>query len=206
MGALQNVKHELFAQALSRGEAQAKAYALAGYIENASNACQLAQRQEIQARVIEINIVRAARADVTADRVLAELARIAFADISQLVTIRDGRAVFTETAQLTPDQRAAIAEISETRDGVKVKLHDKVQALEKLGKHLGLFKENINLDIDVSLADLVTGSYKLKDGKLVEAEAKDITPPADKVQRAIAKGLGVDAADVPRPNLDDEPL
>ena len=206
MGALANVRRELFAQALARGEPQIKAYASAGYAENASHACTMAAMPEVVARVEEIVIIRAARADVTADRVLAELARIAFADISQMVSVKDGRAVFTETAQLTPDQRAAIAEISETRDGMKVKLHDKVQALEKLGKHLGLFKENINLDIDVSLADLVTGSYKLKDGKLVEAEAKDVTPPADKVQRAIARDLGVDAADVPRPQLDDEPL
>ena len=35
----------------------------------------------------------------------------------------------------------AISEIGETQSGLKVKLHNKVSALEKLGKYLGLFRD-----------------------------------------------------------------
>ena len=51
------------------------------------------------------------------------------------------------------------------RDGVVIKLHDKRAALENLGKHLGLFKENTALNVNISLADLVNGSYKIEKGR-----------------------------------------
>jgi hypothetical protein len=40
---------------------------------------------------------------------------------------------------------AAIAEVSKTREGMRVKLHDKVTALEKLGRHLGMSKEKVEV-------------------------------------------------------------
>lgn len=46
---------------------------------------------------------------------------------------------FTDTEELTDDERAAIASIEETKHGIKVSSYDKVRALELLGKHLGLF-------------------------------------------------------------------
>jgi phage terminase small subunit len=94
------------------------------------------------------------------------LARIGFADITQAVKVKSGKVTIADTAELGPDVTAAIAEIRQGRDGVTVKFHDKRAALENLGKHLGLFKENIDLNVNVSLADLVNGSYKLDGGEL----------------------------------------
>ena len=42
--------------------------------------------------------------------------------------------------ELDEDSAAAISEIAETRDGIKVKMHDKVGALHKLGMQLGMFQ------------------------------------------------------------------
>ena len=48
----------------------------------------------------------------------------------------------TPTDELTEDQTAALAEIAETSKGcVRVKLHDKAKALDRLARHLGLYKE-----------------------------------------------------------------
>ena len=45
---------------------------------------------------------------------------------------------------MTPEQRAVISEVSQTiteaRGTIRVKLHSKLDALEKLGRHLGVFK------------------------------------------------------------------
>ena len=180
MPPLLNPKQEFFAHEVAMGKTQIEAYALAGYTESASNACTLAARPDVQARIEEIKSIIAARAQITGQRVLAELARIGFADITETVKIIDGKVQVNDTASLSADIRAAIAEISQGRDGIKVKLHDKRAALENLGKHLGLFKENIDLNVNVSLADLVNGSYKLERGELQpEAPAIEHKPQVE---------------------------
>lgn len=93
---------------------------------------------------------RAKRTEVTQDKVLAELSKIAFssgADFAKVVTLnigKDGRpgaqvVELTDTDQLTQDQKAAISSIEETKFGIKVSTYDKVRALELLGRHLGMF-------------------------------------------------------------------
>ena len=169
MPRLSNPKYEFFAHELAMGKMQLESYVLAGYSESASNACTLAAKPEIIARIEEIQSAMADRAQVKADRVLAELARIGFADITQAVQIVKGKVKIADTADMPDSIKAAISEIRKGRDGVTVKLHDKRAALEALGKHLGLFKENIDLNVNVSLADLVNGSYKLERGELTAA-------------------------------------
>lgn len=86
-----------------------------------------------------------AKTDVTAERVLTELARIAYGDITAMVRIRNGRVCVADSDALTQDQRSAIAEISETADGIRVKLADKTKALEMLGKRLALWTDRTEL-------------------------------------------------------------
>jgi phage terminase small subunit len=90
---------------------------------------------EIQKRARKLSVA----ADVTADRVLRELARIAFADTTHVIRITRGRIEVVDTDQLTTDERAAIAEIRDTENGIGIKFHDKTKALELLGKYHGLF-------------------------------------------------------------------
>ena len=99
------------------------------------------------------------RAQVSVDRVVAELARIGFANVTDAVQVNSGKVYLIDSDKLTPDLKAAIAEIRQTREGVVIKFHDKRAALENLGKHLGLFKEHMDLNVNISLADLVNGSY-----------------------------------------------
>ncbi len=170
MPALINAKHEIFAQHLARGQFQREALVTAGYADNASNASTLAKRPEIAARVQELQMAIASRVKVTADRVLTELARIGFSNVTDAIEIKRGKVKIRDTESLPEDVKAAIAEIRAGREGTVVKFHDKTAALEKLGKHLGLFKENVDLNVNISLADLVNGSYQLeRDGKLLEA-------------------------------------
>ncbi len=180
MPLLDNPRHETFAQNVARGKSFNEAYTIGGYQENGGNASTLAARPEVAKRITEIKSIAAMRAQVSAERVLAELARIGFADITEAVQVKNGKVMIVDTAELSPDITAAISQIAETKEGVSVKFHDKRAALENLGKHLGLFKENIDLNVNVSLADLVNGSYKL------EAEPAVIEHDPDEDMAAIA--------------------
>jgi phage terminase small subunit len=50
-----------------------------------------------------------------------------------------------DSTAISDDAVAAIAEVSKTREGMRVKLHDKVTALEKLGRHLAMFKDKVEV-------------------------------------------------------------
>jgi phage terminase small subunit len=89
--------------------------------------------------------------EAAAQRVINELALIAFADLTDYLSIEHElstdlfgvthKAIVSvkSTAGLHPLARRAIAEIKQTPQGVTIKLHDKVAALEKLSRHLGVF-------------------------------------------------------------------
>lgn len=101
---------------------------------------------------------RSVRTRVTADRVLTELARIGLADIRSVVAWRANTAetgkededgvpetrAFNEveligSADIDHDAAAAVAEISQGKDGaLKIKMHNKVAALQEIGRHLGI--------------------------------------------------------------------
>lgn len=111
---------------------------------------QLLQKPAVQEAIQTAMADRAKRTGVTQDRVVAELAKVAFvsgADYARVVTLRETEAgrpavqavELTDTDDLTDDQRAAIACIEETKFGIKVSTYDKVRALELLGRHLGMF-------------------------------------------------------------------
>lgn len=42
----------------------------------------------------------------------------------------------------------------------EVKVYDKLKALELLGKHLGMFKEKVDVNLEVNLADLLKKAWE----------------------------------------------
>lgn len=103
-------------------------------------------KQEIQKELSK----REARLGIKADRIIEELCKIAFADRSRIVRIENGKLIFTNTDDLEEDEKASIAEISESKFGRSIKTHDKIKALELLGKHLGLFMEKTKSEIIIT--------------------------------------------------------
>jgi phage terminase small subunit len=125
----------------------------AGYSPNGASVtgCRLLADPKIQAVVQKHNRKREERTEITADRVLKEMARLAFADIGQAFDENGGllpihkmpedvrRAVASvETDELADGSGAERAVVGQTR---KVKTWDKPRVLEMLAKHLGLFEE-----------------------------------------------------------------
>lgn len=104
-------------------------------------------RQEIDRLLAE----RSRRTGVNADRVVRELARIAFADMADVM---DLDAVDVRET-ISRDDSAAVAKIRrrQTQRGVEceVRMYDKNRALELLGRHLGLFAGSPRAEAELPL-------------------------------------------------------
>lgn len=113
---------------------------------------QLLGKTHVQERINSAQRERSARTGITADRVLKEIARVAFADPRSVMTWGPGGVALRESSELSDDEAAAVSEVSETwtdsgSGSRKVKLHDKVGALEKLARHVGLYDEKCDTTI-----------------------------------------------------------
>lgn len=98
------------------------------------------------------------RTEVTADKVIAELAAIAFADRTVLAKVdKNGSVRFTPTDSLPDDVKKIISGIKEGKFGTEVSSYDKVKALELLGKHLGLWEKAAS---EINAASEVPTLYK----------------------------------------------
>jgi phage terminase small subunit len=113
----------------------------------------------------EIERALAERGGITRTRVVEELAKIAFSDIGKVVTwgpeaavIRtpengaaikrtESRITLLDSDEIEDDARGAVAEVSQGANGaLHVKMHDKVAALDKLARVLGMYR----IKVDVS--------------------------------------------------------
>jgi phage terminase small subunit len=113
---------------------------------------------------------REKRTEITQDWVLEELRKIASAngtDFAQVVrepVIKNNAYVvdpdtgqvqtrdvvrIVPTEELPNEKRMAIAAIKETKFGINVETYDRVRALELLGRHLGMFKDKMELSGEV---------------------------------------------------------
>lgn len=126
----------------------------AGYSEKTAEqgAVQLLRNTKVKFAVDKAIAERAKRTEVTADRVIQELSRLAFSDLRKVLS-KGGNLV--SPLEWDDDTAAAISSIevvskpgdvdAEGNRAVehvsKIKVWDKNSALEKLGKHLGLYIE-----------------------------------------------------------------
>ena len=98
---------------------------------------------------------REQRTNITADRVLREYEKIAFANAGDFMDWDETRVTLVPRSELTDDDCAAISEIAETKAGRRVKLHDKLGALDSIARHLGMFNDKLQLGADKSLLDVL---------------------------------------------------
>ena len=108
-----------------------------------SQGSRLLRRPSVRAAVEKAMAARAERMKVSADRVLEELACIAFSDIREVAIWGPEGLVPRASKNLSEGAVRAGAEVAETGSGtsrrLRVKLHDKRAALEALARHLGLY-------------------------------------------------------------------
>lgn len=107
------------------------------------------KKPEIRACIEKAMAERSKRTGVNQDRIIMELAKIGFLNPKDLVNFDE--ATIKEDA--TKEDLAAIASIRvkrfPTKDGEgierEIKMHDKTKTLELLGRHLGMFKDKVEV-------------------------------------------------------------
>ena len=114
-------------------------------------------KPDIQAVIAEEQLKRSTRTEITADKVLKELALLGFANMEDYIRIGTNGDPYIDLSELTREQAAAISEVAvdDYVDGrgkdarevkkVRLKFHDKKGALVEIGKHLGMFVERHEL-------------------------------------------------------------
>jgi phage terminase small subunit len=101
---------------------------------------QLLQKTSVAQAVAKAKSARSDRTQVTADRVLEEIALIAFADPRKVMSWGPEGITLIASEDLDDAAAAIVSEVCESKEGLRVKLAPKLEALSKLGLHLGLFK------------------------------------------------------------------
>lgn len=112
---------------------------------------QLLQKTSVSNEVSKAMAERSKRTGINQDRVIQELAKIGFAKITDVVDPETAK-VKTDAAE---EDLACIQSIkikpNEWGTEREVKLYDKKGALVDIGRHLGMFKDRIELNADMDL-------------------------------------------------------
>ena len=111
----------------------------------AAAAARLLRNVKVAAYIQERIEERQKRTEVTQDMVINELAAIAFAKATDYAEVVNGFVRIKDTARLSDKQISAIAGIKEGANGIEIKMNDKEKALELLGRHLGMFKDKVEV-------------------------------------------------------------
>ena len=172
MPALKNPRHEAFAQSYVRGETAGNAtasYRKAFGKDDRKSAARCLRRDDVSQRIRELNAQVGAlqaqattkaleRYEVTAERIIGELARMGFA--LDYIRVTDGGAAVVDLSALDRDKATAISEVvvdvvqdgkgegADTVKRVRFKLADKRAALVDLGKHLGMFVDRKHVTLE----------------------------------------------------------
>lgn len=174
----------------------------AGYSKKTANeqASRLLANVNVSDAVLAAMKKRSERTEITQDMVLRELAKLGFSDIRKVVTwgntelrVSPGNGdedqgevveayhglVLKAADEIDDDTAAAIAEVSQGREGLKVKLYDKRASLVDIGKHLGMFIER----------------KEIRTGPLDGVSDQDLARKAAEAAQQVAEleGLPVDA-------------
>lgn len=105
------------------------------------------KKPQIQNAIARAMAERSRRTGVNAERVVQELAKIAFANAGDLIdaqdaTVRDG----ASREDLAAIQSIKVKDMGDMGIEREVRLADKLKALELLGRHLGMFSDRLRVD------------------------------------------------------------
>jgi phage terminase small subunit len=171
----------------------------AGYRAGSTHAARViaAQTKRHPKVAAAIDRLIAEQGGITRTRILDELALIAFSNAGDYFEWGPDGVTIKDSKDLTPEQRAAVAEVSETvtevGGTVRVKLHSKLEALEKLARATGLY----------------TGQERAAEEQAAKARRIPLVNPVDLIRELLAAqarlGKPIDMGDLialPAPKAD----
>lgn len=163
-----------YVQELMIDGVQYKAAIRAGYSPKAARevSSRLMTNPKVKAAIEEKRKEVINETGITPERIIIELGKIAFADIMNYTFEDENGDTYVDFQKMAKDPaRSAITElIVESTTGkvktkrIRLKLADKINALEKLAKHFGMLKDKVEVTGKLTLEQLVERSF-IKDDK-----------------------------------------
>ena len=92
---------------------------------------------------------RRLRVEIEADDVVRQLAVVAFANITDFVIWDETETRLRPTEEIDETKLAGVQSVTSGQHGVTIRLHDKLRALELLAKHLGMFREETRVEMEI---------------------------------------------------------
>ncbi len=127
----------------------------AGYSSKTANeqGARLLANVSIQNEISKALAERSRRTGVNAERVVRELAKIAFVNPADVIDFNEAKvkkeASRDDTATISSVKVKTISTEDEDITEREIKTYDKIRALELLGKHLGMFTDKFKVDGDM---------------------------------------------------------
>lgn len=163
---------------------QTQAYIKAGYKAKGKTAeqaaCRLARNVKVRAYLNKLGAAVTKKTEINGAKVIAELAKVAFSNIQDYLTVCEDGEVFLKNFDDIEREKLAVVEYIKTsttknKDDsreyttTQFKLHSKLNALEQLGKHFGIYgKDN---EQSRSIQDTKTLTLKEMKERIAKAEA-----------------------------------
>lgn len=142
-------------------------------------------KPHIAAAIAAEQAARSVRLEISADRVVMELARVGFANMLDYMRPNAQGDPVLHFSELTRDQAAALSQVTVesyvegqgdfARDvkRVKFRLADKIAALDKLGRHLGIYNDKLELKGKLTLEQMVVGAIAARDAEEGARDAEE---------------------------------
>ena len=198
-----NAKQKRFVQEYLIDLNQTKAAIRAGYSPRSANlqGVRMMANDVVVSEIKKIQDRRAKRFEVTADRVVHELAKIGFSNMLDYVEIGDDGQPRPNFSAIDRDLGAAIVECTvdtftegrgedaEQVRRVRIKLADKRAALVDLAKHLGLYRESVDVNVNHTGSIEVRPGMSLDELQDVFRRVKNMTPA--ELERELPKMIDV---------------
>ncbi len=154
MPLLDNARHEAFLHHVIKGLDHGKAYTAAGYRATGKSAwaagARLFNTPGIKKRYAELMAPAVEAAELSVERVLQEMTRLAFYDMTAILESKDGKITLRDPTKLPEDLRRAIVGIKPVQLGEELfyecKFADKKGSLESLARHLQMFKDTVIIE------------------------------------------------------------
>lgn len=128
----------------------------AGYSPDSAKeiGCENLTKPNIRACIDKEMAERSKRTGVNADRVVMELAKLAFVNAADVINTEDATLREDALVEDTAAIQSVKVKVIPTQNGEgierEIKMADKIKALELLGKHLGMFKDKVDVSIEKS--------------------------------------------------------
>ena len=156
----------------------------AGYSPNSANmqAARLLANDNVRKALDEKRLEIAEISKLKTSDVIDELKKIAFSDITQVINFNNSRAKIKSSRKLSEDAKKTIASVSQTQNGLTIKMHDKVKALELLGRYLNIFTDRVEVEgcgLGLILNMNAPAAEKSKDSECVEVDGVSFDSDSD---------------------------